>query len=236
MLELIEAIRFLTVIPINIPFNESSLKKSPRIFPLVGLLIGAISSLSFFIISRISSREIASFITLFIWESISGGIHLDGFADTLDGLMSRKDREGILEIMRDSRIGVFGAVGIFFIIGLKYLALKNSNMPILSLLISPIIGRFLLTVSIYFFPYARTTGKGGIFSGTVKPEDLFLSLVITILLSTIIGGLKGLLTLVVAVIICFIFGVYLTRRIGGLTGDNYGAICELGEVIPLLIL
>lgn len=236
MLELIEAIRFLTVIPINIPFNESSLKKSPRIFPLVGLLIGAISSLSFFIISRISSREIASFITLFIWESISGGIHLDGFADTLDGLMSRKDREGILEIMRDSRIGVFGAVGIFFILGLKFLAINNSATPILSLLISPIIGRFLLTVSIYFFPYARTTGKGGIFSGTVKPEDLFLSLVITILLSTIIGGLKGLLTLVVAVIICFIFGVYLTRRIGGLTGDNYGAICELGEVIPLLIL
>lgn len=236
MLELIEAIRFLTVIPINIPFNESSLKKSPRIFPLVGLLIGAISSLSFFITSKILPIEISSFITIFIWESISGGIHLDGFADTLDGLMSRKDREGILEIMRDSRIGVFGAVGIFFILGLKFLAINNSATPILSLLISPIIGRFLLTVSIYFFPYARTTGKGGIFSGTVKPEDLFLSLVITILLSTIIGGLKGLLTLVVAVIICFIFGVYLTRRIGGLTGDNYGAICELGEVIPLLIL
>lgn len=236
MLEFIEALRFLTIIPINTTFDESLLKRSPRVFPLVGLLIGAISSLSFFIISRISSREIASFITLFIWESISGGIHLDGFADTLDGLMSRRDRDGILEIMRDSRIGVFGAVGIFFILGLKFLAINNSATPILSLLISPIIGRFLLTLSIYFFPYARTTGKGGIFSGTVKPEDLFLSLVITILLSTIIGGLKGLLTLVVAVIICFIFGVYLNRRIGGLTGDNYGAICELAEVIPLLML
>ncbi len=236
MLEFIEALRFLTIIPIDIPFNESALKRSPRIFPIVGLLIGFISSLSFSIITRISSREIASFITLFIWESMSGGIHLDGFADTLDGLMSRKDRDGILEIMRDSRIGVFGAVGIFFIMGLKFLTINNSTTPVLSLLISPIVGRFLLTVSIYFFPYARATGKGGIFSGSVKPEDLFLSLVITILLSTIIGGLKGLLTLMITVVICFIFGVYLTRRIGGLTGDNYGAICELAEVIPLLLL
>lgn len=236
MLEFIEAVRFLTIIPINIPFNESELKKSPRIFPLVGFLIGILSSISFFTLAKISSREMASFITLFIWESISGGIHLDGFADTLDGLMSRKDKEGILEIMRDSRIGVFGAVGIFFIMGLKFLALKDSDSPILSLLISPMIGRFLLTLSIYFFPYARTIGKGGIFSESIKPEDLFLSLAITILLSTIIGGLKGLLSFMITVTVCFIFAIYLTRRIGGLTGDNYGAICELGEVISLLIL
>lgn len=236
MSEFIEALRFLTIIPIKTPFDESALKRSPRIFPLVGLFVGVILILSFFILSKVFPRELASFITLFIWEFVTGGIHLDGFADTVDGLMSRKDRDRILEIMRDSRIGTFGAVGIFFILGLKYLAIINSNVPIPAVLLSPIIGRFLLTLCIYLFPYARTTGKGSIFSDGMNRGDLYLSLGITLILSILIRRVIGLLVFIVVTILGLIFASYVNKRIGGLTGDNYGAICELSEVMSLLFL
>lgn len=236
MSEFIEALRFLTVIPIKRHFDETSLKKSPRVFPLVGLSIGIILFLFYSILSEFFPRDISIFITIFIWEFISGGIHLDGFADTLDGLMSRKDREGILEIMRDSRIGVFGAIGIFFILGMKYLSLSNSTLPGLSLLLSPILGRFIITVSIFLFPYARKEGKGSVFSCALSREDLFFVFVLTLILSIFIGRFRGFIAFSISSLFGYLFALYLNWRIGGLTGDNYGAICEFTEVIALLSL
>ncbi len=236
MSEFIEALRFLTVIPIKRCFDETSLKKSPRFFPLVGLSIGVILFLSYSILSKFLPRDISIFITIFIWEFISGGIHLDGFADTLDGLMSRKDREGILEIMRDSRIGVFGAIGIFFILGMKYLSLSNSTMPGLSLLLSPIFGRFIVTVSIFLFPYARKEGKGSIFSGALSRADLILVFILVLVLSILIGRFRGFIAFSISYLCGYLFAIYLNWRIGGLTGDNYGAICEFTEVITLILL
>ncbi|MCX7796624.1 MAG: adenosylcobinamide-GDP ribazoletransferase [bacterium] len=236
MSEFIEALRFLTILPIKMPFDESALKRSTKFFPLVGLFIGIISLLSFFILSRCFSRDISIFITIFIWEFISGGIHLDGFADTIDGLMSRKNREGILEVMRDSRIGTFGAIGIFFILGIKYLSLSNSNMPNVSLLISPMVGRFLITLSIFLFPYARKEGKGSIFSGTLSRGNLIFVFILTLALSFVIGKIHGLIASFFTLLFGYLFALYLNWRIGGLTGDNYGAICEFTEAVALLVL
>lgn len=236
MSEFIEALRFLTVIPIRRYFDETSLKRSPRVFPLVGLSIGIILFLSYSILSKFLPKDISTFITIFIWEFISGGIHLDGFADTLDGLMSRKDREGILEIMRDSRIGVFGAIGIFFILGMKYLFLNNSTLPGLSLLLSPTFGRLLITLSIFLFPYARREGKGSVFSGALSREDLLLVFILTLVLSILLGRFLGFIAFSISSLLGYLFAIYLNWRIGGLTGDNYGAICEFTEVIALLSL
>ena len=236
MSEFIEALRFLTVIPVEAPFDESVLRRSPRFFPLVGLFIGVVSLLSFFILSKLFSKDISFFITIFVWEFITGGIHIDGFADTLDGLMSRKEREGILEVMRDSRIGTFGALAIFFILGIKYLALKNSGNISVSLLLSPVIARFLITLSIYLFPYARKEGKGSIFTGALAKENLVFGFIITLALVIVIGRLHGLIVLFSSLFFGYLFSLYLNWRIGGLTGDNYGAICEFTEVIVLLTL
>jgi adenosylcobinamide-GDP ribazoletransferase len=236
MSELIEALRFLTIIPVRAPFDESALRRSVRFFPLVGLFIGVMSLLSYFLLSRFFSRDVSLFITVFIWEFITGGIHIDGFGDTMDGIMSRRDREGILEIMRDSRIGTFGAIGIFFILGLKYLALNSSGNISVSLLLSPVIGRFLIVLAIYLFPYARKEGKGSIFSGTLEREGLLFAFILTFILSVILGRFRGLITLFFSLFSGYLFGLYLNWRIGGLTGDNYGAICEFTEAIALLVL
>jgi len=236
MSEFIEALRFLTILPIKIPFDESALKRSSRLFPLVGLFIGIISILSFLLLSKIFSRDVSLFITIFVWEFITGGIHIDGFADTLDGLMSRRDREGILEVMRDSRIGTFGALAIFFILGIKYLALKGSVNIFMSLLLPPIIARFLIALSIYLFPYARREGKGSVFTNSLGKKNLAFAFIITLALAVIIGRLRGLIALLSALFFGYLFSLYLNWRIGGLTGDNYGAICEFTEAITLLIL
>lgn len=236
MFEFIEALRFLTILPIKSSFDESALKRSPRLFPLVGLFIGLLSFLSFYILSKLFSKDVSLFITIFVWESISGGIHIDGLADTLDGLMSRRDREGILEVMRDSRIGTFGALAVFFILGLKYLALKDSSNIFVSLLLSPTIARFLISLSIYLFPYARKEGKGSVFTGSLDKKNLALGFIVTLALAIIIGRLRGLIALLSGLFFGYLFSMYLNWRIGGLTGDNYGAICEFTEAIVLLTL
>ncbi len=236
MSELIEALRFLTIIPVRASFDEFALRRSVRFFPLVGLFIGIVSLLSFFFLSRFFYREVSVFLTVFIWESITGGIHIDGFSDTMDGIMSRRDREGILEIMRDSRIGTFGAMGIFFILGLKYLALNSSGNISISLLLSPTIGRFLIVLAIHLFPYARKEGKGSVFSGTLERGGLLFAFISTLILAIILGRLRGFIALFFSLFSGYLFGLYLNWRIGGLTGDNYGAICEFTEAIVLLVL
>ncbi|MGB9681442.1 MAG: adenosylcobinamide-GDP ribazoletransferase [bacterium] len=236
MNEFLEALKFLTIVPINRSTDERALAKSPRVFPLVGFFLGLSLSLFLFFFSRITGYWISIMLTILAWEGITGGIHIDGLADTFDGILSRKDRESILEVMRDSRIGTMGALAIFFLLTLKFLSLGEGYNAYTRVIVAPIYGRFLITLSIYLFPYGRKEGKGSIFSNVLTQRDIIFSGAITLVLGLLTGGEKGLLAFFAVIIIGYLIGLYLTRRIGGLTGDMYGAICEITELITLLIL
>jgi adenosylcobinamide-GDP ribazoletransferase len=234
--EFLEALKFLTVIPINTETNEKALARSPRLFPLVGLSLGLGLSFILFLFSKFTGHWISIMLTILAWEAITGGIHIDGLADTVDGLMSRKDREKMLEIMRDSRIGTIGALAIFFILALKCLSLGETSNTYIKLILAPIYGRFLITLSIFLFPYGRKEGKGSIFSKVLTEKDIIISGIITLILGLIIGLKKGVFAFFIVVILGYLLAFYLNKRIGGLTGDMYGAICEIIELVTLLIL
>src|SRR5665648_1160775 len=126
---LVLAIQFLTRIPINkrIEFNEKNIKKSLIFFAPIGLLIGLLSAIPFIFLHKYSI-SIASSLSLFLMVILTGGLHLDGLADTCDGFFSGREGDRIEEIMKDSRIGAFGVIGIVLILISKFAILSSLSL------------------------------------------------------------------------------------------------------------
>lgn len=229
------ALQFLTrfPIPISIDFNSKNLKSSLFFFPIVSGLIGLCLGGVHYLLSPID-MGVAALISSLLWIFFNGGLHMDGLADMLDGFLANKDRKATLEIMKDSRVGTFGVIALIFVILSKFVLLNSIQV------ISPItMGVILLSArmgvlhSIAFFPSARSNGLGRIFQEG-KPQSMVL------ILSIIFAFLIPLLDF--KLIIVYIFGIlngyaisfWSVKKIGGVTGDIFGAIMEIGEVVTLI--
>lgn len=123
---LILTIQFLTRLPINIPvdFNDENIRKSTFFFPFVGILLGAIASLPYILFGK-ENMEIASLLIVILMIFLTGGLHLDGLSDTVDGFFSNKKKKDVLEIMKDSRIGAFGVLSLIILVLFKYVLISN---------------------------------------------------------------------------------------------------------------
>ena len=176
---------------------------------------------------------------------LTGGIHCDGFMDTMDGLFSGRDRERILEIMKDSRVGAFGVVSFVLLSVLDFAALSElsriSTWTLIAAIYSaPIIGRLMMVVTIGSFSYTRHEGMGKAFAEYTTQSTVAVATIETlillsplILLSTII--MKPLLTsLVMALIFTLYFGKFATKKVGGVTGDIYGAVEIISEALVIV--
>lgn len=234
------ALQFLTIIPIrkSLPIDEVTLGKSGAFFPLVGLVIGVILLIAskFFLI--LLPAPISDLLVLLILVVLTGGIHLDGFCDTIDALASRSDREETLNIMRDSHLGAMGAMGLFFLLFLKYMTLTNlAPGPKSSLLLlMPTLGRYSIAHMAFFFSYARTgPGKGRPFIEYIEAKELLIALAQAFLISLAALQSIGIVLLVLILLFTSGWGFYVNRRIGGITGDILGATSEMNEVLVLLL-
>jgi len=125
--DFLRAFSFLTILPIgrNLPPDEKGLARSMAFFPLTGFIIGLLLALGFYLLSSLFPRPLALWLTIGLMAILTGGLHLDGFADTIDGLACRGTKERVMEVMRDSRGGAFGVLGLILLIGTKYLALDQ---------------------------------------------------------------------------------------------------------------
>ena len=139
------ALQFLTVLRVPLRFQGAGvdLERCAPFFPLVGLLVGALAALFDFLVSQILPSAIASTLTVLILVKLTGGLHMDGLADTADGFFSARDRETILAIMRDSRIGTMGVMAIVFVILIKVGALTTLELPRRTalILLAPVAGQ-----------------------------------------------------------------------------------------------
>jgi len=234
----LEAVRFLTFIPL--PAREASWEEVGRgtaYFPLVGALLGSILVLADTLLGKIWSRLLVSAVLVVLWVILTGGLHLDGLADTVDGLRGGRGREERLAIMRDSRLGAFGGVAIFCLLALK-LAFVNELDPAWhgrGLLLAPTLGRWAMVYGIWAFPSARPGGTGSIFKEHSGLRELVLAtmLALVVALSLSLFHLWGLAILSGLWLAVALLGWTLTRTLGGLTGDTYGALCEVSEVLVL---
>ncbi|HBV7099910.1 TPA: adenosylcobinamide-GDP ribazoletransferase [Klebsiella aerogenes] len=211
-------------------------------FPLVGLLLGAIAGLVMLALHAWCGLPLAALFAVLALALalLTGGFHLDGLADTCDGIFSARRRERMLEIMRDSRLGTHGGLALIFVLMAKVLviselALRGTSM-LAALAASCAVARGMSVLLMYRQRYAREQGLGNVFIGKVTFRQTVITLALSLALATLLLGVHGLLAAVITLLVVSALGQALKRTLGGQTGDTLGAAIELGEVIFLLAL
>ncbi|TFE19730.1 adenosylcobinamide-GDP ribazoletransferase [Cohnella luojiensis] len=247
------AVKFLTRIPlpVTIPYTDAHFRRSVVFYPYVGLLIGLIVTVAGFLLDPVFPASVSGILLVALWTLLSGALHLDGLMDTADGLLSHRSRERMLEIMKDSRVGAMGVIVCVFYIGLK-IALTISLLEdrreegLMLLMLIPVWSRNFMVTAIAGWPYARKEQGLGSLYRSARMKHAVISGLGAILLSAAIlflifgwTGTAGLVILSFAFVsygIGFAMAAAISRKLGGLTGDVYGALNECIELGLLLAL
>lgn len=240
MTSLLLAFQFLTILPVRIKnFEEKKLVASMMFFPVVGffvaVLLGVLNNFLFLIGFNNFITGIILVITLII---ITGGMHLDGLSDTFDAIAGAKSKEDMLAIMRDPRAGVAGVLSIICVLLLKisFLSCINPSDKIGSLILMCVSSRWSLVFLIFMFPYAREQGKGKIFSSGINLKIFIAATIFSISCAFAFLGINAISIMIFSMLVAFLFGGFMVKKIGGITGDTLGAACELVEVAVLFLI
>ncbi len=243
----ITALQFLTIITVrkDHEIEEGDLAKSMVYFPLVGFLIGFLLVNADKIFALVAlPQTIATFLLVIISVLITRALHIDGLADTFDGLMGGRDHSSRLAIMKDSRLGTAGALGIVFVVFMKYLCLNNlfESDRIVALLVAPALARWSQTLMVSNASYGREHGMGEAFVGHLRTSGIYATSAVAVALSAFVIVRLDLHSVVLFfVLICGVLLLtwlgkrYLVRKLGGVTGDAIGAMSELNEVLVLFL-
>lgn len=230
------ALQFLTRLPvkINSEILEKDLNNSLYFFPLVGGIIGAILLIPLLLIHIFPIKLIVALI-LTLQALITGCLHLDGFADTIDGFYGGKSKERILEIMKDSRIGSIGVIGLIILILLKVELLSSLEIGMLwkGIISMMVFSRFIQVFLCNTYSYAREFGKAKHFIGNKNYIQILVTFIFTVAIIYILFGYLGIILISLSFLPVFIYSVIIYRRIGGMTGDTIGAASEISEVVML---
>lgn len=242
--QMILLIQFMTriPIPIKVEYSEKQLGKGIKYFPLVGYLIGIIIFITGIVLNKyIDNKYIISLLLILIELKLVGLIHIDGLADSFDGLFSYRDKDRILEIMKDSRVGTNGVVVLIFYYLAKLILIAEiiSRGDMRCLIIYPIISRMSTSVNAGFGVYARDNGMSTGIIGMNQVKDSIFSVILTLLLIILVYYnseiLKGLVMFVAGILFIFYFRHVVYKKIGGITGDTMGASLEMTGLVVLLI-
>jgi len=257
-------LNFLTIVPIGKRWCEREPKIGNAVFwfPIIGLLMGVVLTFIYFPATWFFPHLVADAIILIIYIVMTGGFHLDGFADTCDGLFGGSTREKRLDIMRDSRTGSYGALCLICTVGLKYTCLVSIDPEAVAALsviydyetmkdLNPLylqacekgkvllfmcaIGRWSQVLGAALSSYARDEGgTGKIIVENVKIRHALFSSIVPGILIFLFCGITGILIFFMVFIVVALFVSYAKERIGGMTGDTLGATNEISELTVLL--
>lgn len=242
--QIVLLIQFMTriYIPLKVEYSEEKLAKGIKYFPLVGYFIGLIIFVIANILNKyIDNKYIISLLIILLELKLVGLIHVDGLADSFDGLFSYRDKDKILEIMKDSRVGTNGVVVLIFYYLAKLILIAEiiSCGDIRCLIVYPIIARMSTSVNAGFGVYARDKGMSTGIIGINKKKDGIFSIILTLLLTILVyynsGMLKGIAMLMTGILFIFYFRQVVYKKIDGITGDTMGASLEMTGLIVLLV-
>lgn len=235
---LVAAFAFLTRLPVaSGPLLEADLGRSVAFFPIVGLVLGLVLAGLAALLGGALPSTVLAVLLIAVLAGLTGGLHIDGLADTFDALGGgRGDRQRMLDLMRDSRIGAHGAAALVLVLVLKVFALAAvlQRRELALVLLFPAIGRWAVTPSIVMHPYARAEGLGRAFNGAARAREVAIATVILAAAVILLG--PGLVVPALgALAVAALFALWLRQRLGGLTGDVYGATIELAEATALVL-
>ncbi|MDB8806227.1 MULTISPECIES: adenosylcobinamide-GDP ribazoletransferase [unclassified Romboutsia] len=245
MKRFISILQFMTRIPINIDVGfDDEFHKTITYFPLVGFVLGIL----LFIIGTVSNILFDPFITSILVTLgsviLTGGLHIDGLGDTFDAIYSYRDKEKMLEIMKDSRLGTNSLLAIVFLILLKIgfiYSLINNNL-MWTIIFMPVIGRLGVIRLTYKTVTPREKGMGNLFIGKATTSMFLTAILYTMALIILVAKfvfkssitLPILASIIVVILFNQLFKNHIYKKIDGVTGDILGCSIELGEVIYLL--
>jgi adenosylcobinamide-GDP ribazoletransferase len=231
------AVSLLTVIPVRLKTSPEpgDSGRAAIWFPWIGLLIGSCVAFVKLGLGAVLPPLVGASVCVAAWAILTGGLHLDGLADCCDGLLHPSNPQRRLEIMRDPHLGSFGVTGLIMILLIKTTALAtlpSTPAGLLSILLAAVLGRWLVLLA-GLQPLARPGGMGADMALGLNRRTVLVSAILPTALATMIG-LAGWLAAGLA--ICAGLGLFaLARaRIGGVTGDVFGATVELVEAVLLL--
>jgi adenosylcobinamide-GDP ribazoletransferase len=240
-LNFITALQFLTSIPLpgRREVSPEELGRSTAYFPVVGLVIGLILVGFNWLLSLILPLAVVNALLIVVLVIITGALHLDGFVDTCDGIAGHQTVEERWQVMRDSRAGAFGIIGVVLLLLVKYVSLNNIPQTFMAatLIFMPMVSRWAMVYAIFVYPYARLSGLGTAFKQATRWPQFTSATLITFVVAVALlplFSLTGLLVMFGIWVVTALFSVYLRRKFAGLTGDTYGAINEVAEVMALI--
>jgi len=231
------ALTFFTRIPVPwvIDFSQQKLNRASRYFSLVAWLVGLASASVFWLCEQFFPLSIAVVIAMIFGVLLTGSFHEDGLADTCDGFGGGWEKQQKLTIMKDSRLGTYGAVALWFVLTLKYVSLMQVDSVVIALLVAHPLSRSISAIMISLLPYVMDDKRAKIKPLAEKQSrnDLLFSvavgaLALLLVLDSAIAIMVGLLVLVL-----FLKALF-KQQIGGFTGDTLGATQQLAEIIIYL--
>ncbi len=235
----VAAIRFLTIFPFpgKIGHGSAELGASTPFFPIIGLILGSIGAVACWLLWSVLPPPAAAVLLTTVLLGFSGGLHLDGLADTADGFFSARPRDRILVIMRDSHIGAMGVIALVLVLLLKVSALAGLSRAdaLKAAVLMPVAGRCAILVLMALLPYARPEGGLGtlFYSRRSRLTGVWAFLFFSFLAWLLLGNGCRLL-IVVFLLTVGGFSLLCLKIINGATGDTLGAACELSEACTVL--
>lgn len=237
------ALAFLTKIPVpgQNKITGDNLVKSSSYFPLVGAILGGL----LYLFSRLISiyfagkTSLLAALLLILWVFLTGALHLDGLADTFDGLAGGRTKEDRLRIMKDSSTGSFGLVAVVLVLLLKFTCLQSLQDEHLTaaLFYSPLLSRWSMVTLMSFTPYAKKKESlGKPFVERIEKEQLILATALTAAAGSIYPRTFFLILLPPVLLFVFLLRRFFLQKLDGITGDCLGAANELLEAAVLLLL
>jgi adenosylcobinamide-GDP ribazoletransferase len=240
------AVMFLTRLPVGKlhQFRVEDLASSAVYFPVIGALVGLAGGLAL-LTKFLLPSFMAVLVCMLVTICLTGGLHEDGLADSADGLIGGQTPQRRLEIMKDSRIGAYGALALWFSLTAKLILIEslvatNIGTAITAVVTAHSLGRTATVALLAGLPYVRPEdSKSSRFGNKVTLTQLAIGIVFPVILALLLLRLHGLICLVTAIVLTLGCGFYFKRRIGGITGDCLGAtnqLVELGAYVSLVIL
>lgn len=235
---LIEAFGLLTIVPMPSRPNSGPLmlRRSMPFFPLVGLVAGLGAGAAYWIGAQLWAPIAGCALAVVFLAAVTGNLHLDGLADTADGVFGGTSKERRLLIMRDSRVGTHAVVAVVSALLLKLLFLwaVPAQARTITLMVSAAVGRWSAVYAATVYPYARSApGTGRAFADQAVPTDLAWASAVALVAALLLLGGVGAAGLVAAVLATAIASRFISKRLGGMTGDTYGALVEVTEIAAL---
>lgn len=238
------ALQFLTRLPVRVGYDPQWLNDSARHFPLVGAFVGAAGAGVLWAAGLLFPQAIAVALSMVATVWLTGAFHEDGLADTCDALGGAVNRERALEIMKDSRIGTYGAVGLVFVLGLKAAALTalTPSWAAAALVFGHTASRAAAVSLIRFLPYAGDVAQAKAKPLARRVSGAGLSVAIgwpLLMAAGLVAWWPGVWPVVASSLLVVVIGAaacarWFHRRLGGITGDTLGATQQLTELLVLL--